>query len=240
MDNIKILKVCSKCNQEKFLSDFFNQKDCKGGKNPVCKICKRSIDKKYILKNLIKSKIYQREYRIKNKERCKFLNQRWIQKNKKKNNDSKRKYAEKEENKLKKLEYYRKKRKSNINFRLSGNLSHRVNMALHGKNKSKRTLILLGCHIDNFRKHLESKFESGMNWDNYGKKGWHIGHIIPCILFDLSNPKEQEICFHYTNLKPQWENENFSNIDKLSNGKIARNLTKEEKLEYLNSIGINL
>ncbi len=44
--------------------------------------------------------------------------------------------------------------------------------------------------------------------------GWHIDHIRPCSSFDLSDPKQQEECFHYTNLQPLWKHDNRLKSDK--------------------------
>ena len=52
-------------------------------------------------------------------------------------------------------------------------------------------------------------FSISMNWKNYGFKGWHIDHIIPCCKFDLSKENEQRKCFHYTNLNPMWAIDNL-------------------------------
>jgi len=35
-------------------------------------------------------------------------------------------------------------------------------------NKSKSTLQLLGCSLEDFKQYLENKFESDMTWENYG------------------------------------------------------------------------
>jgi len=43
-----------------------------------------------------------------------------------------------------------------------------------------------------------------MTWDS----GIEIDHIRPCCSFDLTDPMQQQQCFHYSNLKPLWANEN--------------------------------
>jgi len=99
------------------------------------------------------------------------------------------------------------KRKTNINFKLTCYLRHRINMALKGNPKLSTTMKLVGCSIDKLKNHLESKFQPGMSFSNYGK--WHIDHIIPCARFDLIKASEQRKCFHYTNLQPLWAKDNF-------------------------------
>jgi hypothetical protein len=52
-----------------------------------------------------------------------------------------------------------------------------------------------------------------MTKENYGK--WHTDHIIPCAAFDLSDPKQQTKCFHYSNIQPLWAEENLRKGAKL-------------------------
>lgn len=84
----------------------------------------------------------------------------------------------------------------------------RVWQALKGKGKSNRTLELIGCTATEFKAHLESKFQDGMTWDNYGE--WHVDHIKPCSLFQLELDSEQRACFNYLNTQPLWATENLS------------------------------
>jgi hypothetical protein len=72
----------------------------------------------------------------------------------------------------------------------------------------------MGADIETVKKHLESLFKKGMSWENHGNEGWHIDHIIPCAAFDLTDPKQQKKCFHYTNLQPLWAKDNLSKGDK--------------------------
>ena len=72
-----------------------------------------------------------------------------------------------------------------------------------------RTEGILGCSFADFCIHLERLFHSGMKWDNYGKDGWHIDHIIPCAHFDLTQPAQVLRCFHFTNLQPLWALDNI-------------------------------
>ena len=48
-----------------------------------------------------------------------------------------------------------------------------------------------------------------MTWENHGQYGWHVDHIKPCALFDLTKIEEQKKCFHYTNLQPLWWRDNI-------------------------------
>ena len=84
----------------------------------------------------------------------------------------------------------------------------RVHNALKGNRKASSTTELLGCSIEECRKHLEDQFEDGMTWENHGE--WHIDHRRPCASFDLVNEEEQRMCFHHTNLQPMWGPENSS------------------------------
>jgi len=85
----------------------------------------------------------------------------------------------------------------------------RIIHVLQGRTKSKPTLRLLGVNSkEEFKIYLESKFDKGMNWDNYGT-AWHVDHIRPVASFNLSDPTEQGKCFHHTNLQPLWAEENM-------------------------------
>lgn len=75
------------------------------------------------------------------------------------------------------------------------------------KSRSERTNELLGCSFQEFVKWLESKFEFGMSWDNYGD--WEIDHVIPCSAFDLTDSEQRRKCFHYTNTQPMWWKDNI-------------------------------
>lgn len=76
--------------------------------------------------------------------------------------------------------------------------------------KGSPTVKLLGCSFEMFKKHLERRFAKGMTWKNYGRNGWHIDHIVPCAAFDLRKREDQEKCFHFSNMRPMWANENRS------------------------------
>ena len=83
----------------------------------------------------------------------------------------------------------------------------RVSNALGGRSKSAPTLALLGCSVDQCRAHLERQFVDGMSWANRTK--WHVDHIRPVASYNLSDPKQQRACFHYSNLQPLWARDNL-------------------------------
>ena len=169
-------------------------------------------------------KEYDKKYWLKNRDRINFRNREWskteegqksIKASRLKNRDQLLKYQTERRNKPGYREYFRKYYKNWINkklktdphFKLKQALSHRIWGALKGQVKSKRTMELLGCTIDELWIHMESKFTEGMTKENYGK--WHVDHIMPCASFDLTDPEQQAKCFHYTNLQPLWALDNI-------------------------------
>jgi hypothetical protein len=109
---------------------------------------------------------------------------------------------------LKKQPYWNYRYATDVQHRLKRLLQARLHQALCASRarKSAKTVELLGCTLRQLRLHIESKFLSGMSWDNRSK--WHIDHIRPCDSFDLTDPGQQRLCFHYANLQPLWAGDN--------------------------------
>ena len=53
-----------------------------------------------------------------------------------------------------------------------------------------------------FIDHMESLFEPGMSWKNYG--AWHLDHKTSLSVFNFLDPKVIEKANHYTNIRPMW------------------------------------
>jgi len=116
--------------------------------------------------------------------------------------------------------------KRSVTKRLVCSLRHRIADALKVNTKSKRTIELLGCSPETFRPHIAQQFQPGMTFDNYGKDGWHIDHIIPVARFDLSKVEHQKLCFNYKNLQPLWAKENMSKGKKITRRNIQKYLAR--------------
>ena len=150
-----------------------------------------------------------KKYRDENKESVEATNKQYYENNKAKIRAYRKQWRADNKDRVNELTRIRSKerRKTDINYKIKGNLRGRLYKAVKGLAKSDTTLNLLGCDIEYLKTHLELRFDNGMSWDNYGE--WHIDHIAPCVSFDLSNSEEQEECFHYTNLQPLWAEDNL-------------------------------
>jgi len=146
----------------------------------------------------LKYKEYFKGYKLENKEHIKKYMKEYHIGYRLKNKERIQKYRNR---------YERERKKTDPNFKLRIVLRRRVLEALKGKHKSKRTMELLGCTIDELWTHLESKFTDGMTRDNHGT--WHVDHIKACTKFDLTDPEQQQICFHWSNLQPLWAHDNI-------------------------------
>ena len=73
---------------------------------------------------------------------------------------------------------------------------------------------LTGVGTTQLAKHIESQFAPGMTWASYGRDGWHLDHIRPCMSFDQTCPEQQALCWNWRNLQPLWATDNISKNDK--------------------------
>lgn len=166
-------------------------------------------DKSYRLKNKEKKKEYDKKYRLENKDKRKKLGREYYQKNKLELVQKQKQYSIKNKDKIN-LRFLNKK-KNNPLFKLTCNIRSLLKESFKRKGLCKltKTEIILGCTFNEFKIHLESKFESWMSWDNHGNpkdgvleinKTWDIDHIIP---LSTANTEEEVIRLnHYTNLQP--------------------------------------
>jgi len=165
-----------------------------------CTRCKSEMDLKSYHKNKEKRLKYFKEYKEQNPE---F---------KQKQNDQIKQWLKDRPGYMN--EWYKEKLSTNIEYRITHNLRERLRAALHTNSKGTKTMDMLGCNIEDFKIYLSSKFVEGMNWENYGIKGWHIDHIKPCASYDLSDYEQQKQCFHHTNLQPLWWQDNLKKSSK--------------------------
>lgn len=124
-------------------------------------------------------------------------------------------------------QYLRDRRKNDVQFKLSINLRVRLHAALEGRIRSASAVRDLGCTIEQLKEYLTQKFyphpetQEMMSWANHGHQGWHIDHIMPLALFDLTNTEQLKFAIHYTNLQPLW------NVDHLQKSNYDRAIIRE-------------
>ena len=118
----------------------------------------------------------------------------------------KRKISDSE--RARRLDYYHK-------TKVARNISRRMRQSLKGERKSSSWTDLVDYTLSDLKTHLESLFQEGMSWDNYGE--WHIDHIKPVSSFNITSDSCEEFknCWKLSNLQPLWAVDNFKKSDKL-------------------------
>lgn len=169
----------------------------------------KESQKQYTLNNKDKKKEYDKIYREQNKEDKKKRDKEYYNKNKEKLKKHVKSYREKNKEIINKRTLDKKKNDSL--FKLTCNTRSLIKQSFKRKGCEKltKTEIILGCTFKQFKSYIESKFESWMNWENYGNwngipselnTAWDIDHIIP-----LSTAKTEEDVIrlnHHSNLQP--------------------------------------
>lgn len=216
------IKICSKCKNQKTTDAFYSNAAQKDGLSNQCRSCMKVGYKAYYEKNkervLAKNAVWYAAnpgsnlknaavYRGRYPDRVAVAQQKYLTKYPERRKASFKKYQKANMPML--MAKRRKRYATDLNFRIKCCLRAGVTGALHDNYKSGSAISLLGCSIDNLKKHLEAKFKPGMSWDNYGYDGWHIDHKKPLAWFALSDSQELAEACHYTNLQPLWQQENF-------------------------------
>jgi hypothetical protein len=100
-------------------------------------------------------------------------------------------------------------RASDPNFRVAKNLRARLRKVLNGRQKVGSAVRDLGCTIETFRTHIESQFQPGMTWQNWGES-WHLDHVYPLSRADLTDRHQLTAVANWRNYQPLWLVENSS------------------------------
>ncbi len=160
------------------------------------------LRKEYYQENIESIKEYRKEYYQENIENIKEYN-----KNYRVNNKESIRECKKQWNKTKRLNDPLYKLRNDISSLIRTTLS---NLEIK---KSKRTLEIIGCTIEEFRYFLENKFDENMNWENRGTY-WHMDHIIP--ISWATSEEEVYRLSHYTNFQPLYWEDNLIKSNKFS------------------------
>lgn len=238
------IKTCKKCNVSKDTENFSKNNRNKDKLDTSCREClKKKYDanrekklesqrkwrennkdyQKQWRENNEKRIEYEKQYYLENKEKYIKRKQKWRKENPVLEALTRQRYVLNNKDKINKYhrEWKANKRRTDVEYKLKENMSRRIRSELNmllkiGKDKSTKDYV--GCSMEYLKMYLESKFDIGMSWNNYGIS-WQIDHIIPCKSWKLTNPIDNYYCWNYKNLQPMWSFENKSKKDKYEDTK---------------------
>lgn len=165
-----------------------------------------------------KQKIISNNYKDKNKEKLKIKRRNYLSipenKEKTKRQSDKWRMENADIIRERRREYYRiymaNKRKSDPTFKSLTRMRdfiRRCVESVKGK-KNWRTADVLGYTPEEFRHHVESLWQEGMSWENYGK--WHIDHVKSIKSFREEGVTDLKVINALGNLQPLWAFDNLS------------------------------
>jgi 5-methylcytosine-specific restriction endonuclease McrA len=111
------------------------------------------------------------------------------------------------------------KRRNTANGKLNANISTAICRSLYSNKGGSHWEKIAGFTLEELKVHLEKKFTDGMMWNNYGKIGWEIDHIIPLAVFNFQKPTDIDFrkAWSLNNLRPLCKKEN-----QIKNAKLKR------------------
>jgi hypothetical protein len=146
-----------------------------------------------------------------NPERTRNYQKKWAQEHK----EMVRAYRAKPEVRARRKERRKKRKQNDPAYRLSRNMrqyARKMMKAIIAGNKPGfSSSKAVGCNLSELKTYMEAQFLNAMTWENYGS--WEVDHIVPVAFWDLNDPRQRDVCFHYSNLQPMWAAENNSKHD---------------------------
>ncbi len=219
MDQISQSKQCAKCKTPKPLEQFYVKKGQPFNRAARCISCTKEDHQASYLRRREKALAYSRQPEVRARAKARKKHRYW--------NDTEHRERmrakERARGQTPKRIAQRKARSKRLwadspSHRVRSTLHKSIRRALKGVSQKTETLKgIVGCDLASFLRHIESLFRPGMMWDNHGvgRECWHIDHVRPVASFDLSQPEQVKVCFHYTNLQPLWCRDNVQKGDKM-------------------------
>jgi len=173
-----------------------------GGKQKLCSDCSKQKRLARVKAYKARNKTYISDYN----SRYKSENKNEISKYNKKYNRENRANIQAQQTKQHKI-----RRHTDLQYKMSVVMRNRIGKIFRKKSEhsSKK---LLGCSYEDFIKWMEFQFYDEMTLENHGIY-WHIDHVIPCALFNLTKDEDQIRCCHWTNMRPLLSSDNMSRQD---------------------------
>ncbi len=203
------MKTCITCGEEKPRSEYHRDQHRRDGLVSSCKACKKDYRLKYYEDNSDRLRARSKAWYWENKDRSLETARAWREKNIERARRKRKEqyWANPEAARRASVKYTLDRQKTDHFFRLKMRCRKRIWAAFNERGYSKKTksFSLIGCSQEDLVAHIESQFEDGMSWENYGQ--WHVDHIVP---FAVAESEEDvaRLC-HYTNLQPLWAVDNL-------------------------------
>ena len=209
------MKTCPKCGITKERTEFSRASDRRDGLRATCRECNREGNrascKRWREAHPERQSASARAWRTKYPERADAATKRWRATNPDKVVAAEK--AHRDRTRARHVEVAKARKKHRLAtdpvFAVAYRCRTRVNKVLREARVGKpaRRIDILGCSDKEFVAYLEARFLPGMAWEN--RKEWHIDHIRPLASFDLTDPGQVFLAFHYSNCQPLWARDNL-------------------------------
>jgi len=157
-----------------------------------------------------RNKVYHRKRYAESRDRMNASSTRWRKANPERTIEIQRKHR------ASNPDYAVKRAASDVQFRIQIGLRNRINQAVRRGYKTGSAVRDLGMTAADFKAHIESRFQLGWSWDNWGSV-WELDHIYPLTAADLVGSRPEFLAANnWRNLQPLSVEDNRRKGDKVT------------------------